>query len=197
MSAIITSSIHSAAKVITDGGVVICPSEGVYGISCSLFDETAIKRVIAIKERDISKGLIIVDHYLACLKEYLNEELIDENAHSLMQRMWPGPHTFVLPVKASFKSSALRDNHAVAVRITNFIHLAQLCKDSKVPLISTSANISGLPATSDLSSLDERLLDRVDLILDLPCGGQSAPTSIYDTLANKLVRKGPAWKDND
>ena len=197
MSAIITSSIEEAAKVITQGGVIICPSEGVYGLSCSLLDENAIKRVIKIKRRDIRKGLILVDHNLNTLEPYLDSNLIDKASFALMNKMWPGPHTFVVPTKDNFKSTALRDNHTVAIRITGFKPLATLCNLAKVPLISTSANISGQEATSDIDKLNPILLEEVDLVLNLPCGGLSSPTSIYDTLSHTLVREGPEWNEHD
>ena len=120
---------------------------------------------------------------------------VNGKACQLMSSMWPGPHTFILPMNDDFHSIALKDNHTVAVRITAFETLANLCKESGVPLVSTSANISGHEATSEISLLDKKLLDRVQLVLDLPCGGQNAPTSIYDTLTHTLVRKGPGWKE--
>ncbi|MGN0893386.1 MAG: L-threonylcarbamoyladenylate synthase [Succinivibrio sp.] len=190
---ILTDSIEKAAAVIRDGGVIICPTEGVYGISCSVFNEDAVNRVISIKQRDISKGLIIVDSSLDILNQYIDREKIDDYSQSLMEKMWPGPHTFVLPVKDDLKTVAVRDNRTVAVRITSFNILAALCKYARVPLISTSANISGFEATDSLDRLDSKLEDKVDLVLTLPCSGQSEPTSIYDTQTKKLVRKGPHW----
>lgn len=195
MRAVFSKSITKAAEVIKSGGLVICPSEGVYGISCSVFNEDAVKKVIAVKERDVSKGLIIVDSSLSLLSRYIDDKRVDDSAYKLMSSMWPGPHTFILPMNDDFHSIALKDNHTVAVRITAFETLANLCKESGVPLVSTSANISGHEATSEISLLDKKLLDRVQLVLDLPCGGQNAPTSIYDTLTHTLVRKGPGWKE--
>ena len=193
--AFISKSISEAAAVIAQGGVVVCPSEGVLGISCSLYDESAIERVIRIKERDSGKGLIIVDCSLENLFANIDFAKIDEHSKKLMDRMWPGPHTFVLPVKESFNSRALRPDHSAAIRITSFETLAALCRKSGTPLISTSANISGRRAHTLLKHLDIELFDRVDLILDLPCGGQSQPTSIYDTISHSLVREGPFWSD--
>lgn len=195
MTAIFSKSITKAAEIIKAGGLVICPSEGVYGISCSVFNETAVKKVIAAKERDVSKGLIIVDSSLSSLSKYIDDNRIDATSRNLITSMWPGPHTFVLPMNDDFHSIALKDNHTVAVRITLFETLAKLCIECECPLISTSANISGQPATCDVSLLDKKLLERVDLVLDLPCGGQNEPTSIYDTLTHTLVRKGPGWKE--
>lgn len=188
-----TKDILRVALVIKSGGVIVCPSEGVYGISCSLFNEDAIKRVISIKERDVSKGLIIVDHSLDKLSSYLDDTRLNEQSKALINKMWPGPHTFVLPIIESFKSIAEKENHTAAVRITAFETLKEICKQADTPIISTSANISGKEATFKISNLDSVIIDRVDLVLDLPCGGQSSPTSIYDTTTNTLVRKGPGW----
>lgn len=195
MTAVFSTSITKAAEVIKSGGLVICPSEGVYGISCSVFNEDAVKKVIAAKERDVSKGLIIVDNSLYTLSRYIDSKRVDNESHKLMSSMWPGPHTFILPMTDDFHSIALKDNHTVAVRITAFETLAALCRECATPLVSTSANISGQPATSDVTLLDKKLLERVDLVLTLPCGGQNAPTSIFDTLTHTLVRKGPGWKE--
>ncbi|MGN1281977.1 MAG: L-threonylcarbamoyladenylate synthase [Succinivibrio sp.] len=188
-----TDSVKEAAQVIRQGGVIICPTEGVYGISCSVFNEEAVSRVIAIKQRDVSKGLIIVDSALDCLNQYIAFDRIDDISLGLIKKMWPGPHTFVLPVNDKLKTAAIRENRTVAVRITAFDTLSQLCSIAQVPVISTSANISGQPATDSLDRLDPDLCNRVDLVLTLPCSGQSEPTSIYDTQTRKLVRKGPHW----
>ncbi len=195
MTALFTDSIEKAAKVIAEGGVIVCPSEGVFGISCSVFNEEAIKRVIAVKHRSSSKGLIIVDSSMEYLKDYLDEKRLDSKSKSLMDKMWPGPHTFVVPVISSFKNAAVRDDHTAGVRISAFRPLASLCELAKCPIVSTSANISGCDATSQLDKLDKKVTDNVDLVLTLPCGGQSAPTSIYNTLTHTLIRKGPMWNE--
>ncbi len=195
MTTLFTDSIEKAAAVIAEGGVIVCPSEGVYGISCSVQNEQAIKRVIAIKHRSSSKGLIIVDSSIDYLKEYLDESRVDQESLSLMDMMWPGPHTFVVPVIESFRNAAVKEDHTAGVRISAFEPLAQICKLAKTPIVSTSANISGENATSFIDNLDKRVTDNVDLVLTLACGGQSAPTSIYNTLTKTLIRNGPMWNE--
>jgi len=195
MTAELTEDIKRAAKVVAEGGVIICPSEGVYGLSCSFKNEDAIQRIIRIKQRDALKGLIVVDATPDYLENYIAKSDIDEYSLKLMQRMWPGPHTFILEARENLSSLALRPDNSMAVRITAFKTLSELCSAALVPLISTSANISGKPATSSIDELDSVLLERVDLVLNLPCGGQLAPTSIYDTRNHTLVRKGPSWKE--
>lgn len=195
MSTIYTDSIEQAASVIASGGVIVCPSEGVYGISCSVFNEAAVKRIIAIKHRSSTKGLIIVDSSLEYLKEYLDESRVDDKAMALMNGMWPGPHTFVVPVVDSFKNAAVRDDHSAGVRISAFRPFAQICSLARTPIVSTSANISGESATTELEAIDPRVTDNVDLVLTLPCGGLSSSTSIYNTLTHSLIRQGPMWEE--
>ena len=189
MSTIFTDSIEQAASVIASGGVIVCPSEGVYGISCSVFNEAAVKRIIAIKHRSSAKGLIIVDSSLEYLREYLDESRVDDRAMALMDGMWPGPHTFVVPVVDEFKNAAVRDDHTAGVRISAFRPFAEICSKARTPIVSTSANISGESATCDLESIDPRITDNVDLVLTLPCGGLSASTSIPDKTGTDVGRK--------
>ena len=195
MSTIFTDSIEQAASVIASGGVIVCPSEGLYGISCSVFNEAAVKIIIAIKHRSSAKGLIIVDSSLEYLREYLDESRVDDRAMALMDGMWPGPHTFVVPVVDEFKNAAVIDDHTAGVRISAFRPFAEICSKARTPIVSTSANISGESATCDLESIDPRITDNVDLVLTLPCGGLSASTSIYNTLTHTLIRQGPMWEE--
>ncbi|MGN0903313.1 MAG: L-threonylcarbamoyladenylate synthase [Succinivibrio sp.] len=195
MSAVFTRSLEEASATLKKGGVIVCPSEGVYGISCSLECEDAIARIIDIKKRDMSKGLIIVADNLSHLLSRLDGSYLTQKTLDLMARHWPGPHTFVLRASKNFQSRAVRPDHTVAVRVTAFEPLSQLCSLSSSPLISTSANISGKNAVTSIEMLDEEIVANVDLVLDLPCGGQSEPTSIYDTLTGTLVRSGPFWKE--
>ena len=195
MSSNFTDDIKKVASVIKNGGVVMTPSEGVYGISCALNSETAINRVISVKQRDIRKGLIVVDKDLSYLNQYIDRDYLSEKNLFLLEKYWPGPHTFVLKMKDDFHSVALRENHSLAVRISGFSVFQELCKYVGEPIISTSANISGNMATSDINQLDKVVVDRVDLVLSLPCQGKNIPTTIFDTTTDTLVRKGPDWRE--
>ncbi|MBQ2381896.1 MAG: threonylcarbamoyl-AMP synthase [Succinivibrio sp.] len=195
MSSNFTDDIEKVASVLKNGGVVITPSEGVYGISCALNSESAINRIISVKQRDIRKGLIVVDKDLSYLKDQIDMDSLSQKHQSLLEKYWPGPHTFVLKMKEGFHSVALRENHSLAVRISNFSVFQELCRYVGGPIISTSANISGNMATSDINQLDKVVVDRVDLVLSLPCQGQNIPTTIFDTTTDTLVRKGPDWRE--
>ncbi len=191
---IFSENIDLAASVIKAGGVVICPAEGVYGLSCNALNEEAVKRIIAIKERDGAKGLITLAASMEDLGEVIDTKAMSTDTLALMSRLWPGPYTFVVPCLNSFIGSSLTGGrNCIAVRATSFEALAHLCKKSGTPLVSTSANLSGADAVSEFSLLSPIILRRVDLALTLPCGGLEGSTSVYDTLSRTLLRKGPLW----
>ena len=190
-----SSNVKDAAEVIKKGGLIVCPTEGVYGISCNMEDHDAIDRLINLKKRDIGKGLIVVESVLSRVINLLDARHISVQSYALMMKMWPGPHTFVVPVKKGYSNRAIRIDNTLALRVTAFKTMMELCDSSGCPLISTSANLSGNPASADLSNIDKEILEGVDLVLNLPCGGQREPTSIYDIVTDTLIRKGPNWRE--
>ena len=192
-----TENIKEASEVIRDGGVVLCPSEGVYGLSCDAFNEEAVKRVIAIKERSDAKGFITVSDSLKRAESMLDLSSVSEGSKDLMSRLWPGPFTFILPVNSAFRSLLTGFRNTIALRITGFETLRALCGSLANPIVSTSANISGKQAVSKAELLDPEILERVDLFLSLPCEGLQTATSIYDTLEGRLIRRGVGWPEGE
>lgn len=196
MSAVFSDDIKACAKVINDGGVVICPTEGVYGLSCSADNDSAAERIISLKHRDASKGLIIVSDCVESLNMIIDERALSDRAKSLMDSYWPGPHTFIVKCRDDFSGPAIRKDHTAAIRVTAYDVFSQLCRQVKTPVISTSANISGHQPSSSLKTLDKALFDKVDFVLTLPCQGLECSTSIYDTIHHRLLRAGPNFKEN-
>jgi L-threonylcarbamoyladenylate synthase len=192
-----TSDPGKAAACIKSGGVAVCPAEGVYGISCLASDDKAVRRVIAMKERDSSKGLITVVSSTSQLEGLWDEKAIPASARSLMDRLWPGPFTFVVPCSSEFRGSVLTGGRGtIAVRLTAFKTLADLCTQCGAALVTTSANLSGMEAVSDFSLLSPVILKRADVALDLPCQGLGGASSVYDAIAGRLIRRGPQWPED-
>ncbi len=197
LNPVFSDDLVQAAEVIRNGGVVVCPAEGVYGLSCNALNEEAVARVVRIKERDSAKGLITIASSLHDLEQVADFKDMSCKGRTLINKLWPGPYTFVVPCANSFRGSLLTGGRgSVAVRITAFETLANLVRLSGVPLISTSANLSGEQAVSSFDLLSPVILKRVDFVLTLPCGGLSGSTSVYDTLSDVLLRKGPQWPED-
>ena len=189
----ITEDIAKAGAVLRDGGVVLCPTEGVYGLSCNPFCDEAVKRIIALKKRDTAKGLIIVGSSYDQIRELVCNEKLTERHREMIASLWPGPYTFILPVSRTFSRYLMGAHSSLAIRVTAFDTMRRLCDLAESPLVSTSANLSGQQEVSSFAELNESLFPNVDIVLKLPCGGLNMPTSIYDTLSDRLLRRGAVW----
>ncbi len=181
------------SQSIRSGGVVVCPTEGVYGLSCDPRSPEAVERLIALKKRSLSKGLILVGQSLEQLSSYVDFERLTAADHLLFRQHWPGPVTFILPLQQGCSKLISGEHNSAAIRITAFPTLREICRQVGGPIISTSANFSGEEAVSEFAKLNQELLGRVDLCLQLPCGGLCEPTAIYDTLRQKLLRPSAHW----
>ena len=125
------------------GAVVACPAEGVWGLSCDPFDEGAVLDLLAMKQREVSKGLIVVGASSASFSEVLDG--LSPERQALILSSWPGPNTWLVPHRGCFPPWVTGDSDEVAIRVTSSPALSALCVAFGGPLVSTSANPAGLP----------------------------------------------------
>lgn len=179
--------IDHAARVIVNGGIVAYPTEAVYGIGCLPDDPFALDRVIAIKQRDAGKGLIVV----AATIEQL-EPLADFPQGPIGEQIcasWPGPVTWIVPARTDVWPQLTGGRSTLAVRVSSHPIVQALCLRTGSALVSTSANRSGRhPARSALAV--RRTLGRdIDFVLAGPLGSSANPTVIRDAASGKVLRK--------
>ncbi len=179
-----------AASVIKKGGVIIAPSEGIYGISALFDNKGALERIVRIKRRDPKKGLIVISDTITRALPLMDLSKIPSDAMAKMHRMWPSHTTFVVPAAAGLLKLLTGDFGTVAIRVTAFSLLQDLVRAAESPVVSTSANIAGMAPSSDLNDLAPSVKDGVDYILDLPCQGLKGASTIYDVLTGELIRRG-------
>lgn len=132
------------ARMLRGGAVVACPAEGVWGLSCNPFDESAVRLLLALKDRPQSKGLIVVAADPQVFQGLL-EPLAELDRHRIL-KSWPGPNTWVVPNADTFPAWITGDSPEVAIRVTSAPPLIRLCRAFGGALVSTSANPAGLPA---------------------------------------------------
>ena len=181
-------NIEEAAEVIKKGGLVVYPTDTVYGLGCDPFNVNAVRKLIEAKgERD--KPLPI----LAC--RMIDVERIaelSERARKLGEKYWPGPLTLVLP-RRSLPDVVTLGSAAVGVRIPGNPIAMTLLEHSGGLLVGTSANKTGQPPSSTALEAYEQLKDNVDVVLD----GGSAKLRVSSTVIDltgkevKMLRKGP------
>ncbi len=177
--------LRQAAQILKAGGIVACPTEAVYGLSCDPLQQSTVERLLAIKHRDVGKGLILVASSIAQIPSFVTTPDIRRAA---ILQSWPGPVTWLLPATAAAPAWIRGDHDTIAMRITAHPLMAALCEAFGHCLVSTSANLSGeAPATSALQ-VQQQLGKQIDLVLHGKRGTSHKPTTIRDAVSGKIIR---------
>jgi len=156
------SSISEAIKVIKIGGLVIYPTDTVYGLGCDPFNALAVKRLIDAKGQR-KKPLPILASDIEHVKIVAE---VTEAAEKLARKFWPGPLTIVLKRKPRLPQTVTFGRDTVGVRVPNHPIALELLSQCGGLLVGTSANISGKKSTATAEDAANQLGDKVDLILD-------------------------------
>ena len=182
-------SIHEAATVLQTGGVVAYPTEGVWGLGCDPRDQEAVLRLLAIKQRTVDKGLILIASHLDQLRPFLDIAAMPIDNLAAVLASWPGPHTWIMPASSDAPQWITGVHAGIAVRISAHAPVIELCNAFGGALVSTSANLSGQPAPRTRMGLDPELLRQVEGVLHGETGGRSAPTVIHDAITGAALRR--------
>ena len=185
-----TQPINLAATLATlqGGGVVAYPTEAVWGLGCDPFDEAAVIRLLAIKQRPVDKGLILTAGELAQLDGLLDWDALPAGRRAAVLASWPGPHTWVVPATPRVPAWITGAHAGVAVRVSAHPAVVALCAAFGGPLVSTSANLSGQPPAFRRDALDPEMLARIDATSDGETAGIAAPTAIRDARSGEVLR---------
>lgn len=176
-----------AADALHSGEVIAYPTEAVYGLGCDPLNPDAVQRLLAIKQRDIDKGLILIASEFDQLRPFILP--LPETARKQVEASWPGPCTWLCPATAATPAWIRGQHSSIAVRVTAHPLAAALCAAFGGPIVSTSANTSARPPAR--SALQARLrCPGVDRIVPGCTGGQSKPTTIRDVLTGTTLRLG-------
>ena len=151
--------IKNAVEVLRKGGVILYPTDTVWGIGCDATNAEAVRRVYEIKEREDSKALICLVDSDARLQRYVRN--VPEVAWQLLDCA-DKPTTVILDGAVNLAPNLIASDGSIALRITQEPFSKELCYRFQKALVSTSANISGEPAAQNYGDIDPRLLERVD-----------------------------------
>ncbi len=183
-------SLQAAGKLIQDQGLVIFPTEGLYGLGANALDKKAVEKVFSAKQRSASKPLLILIHDIQQLDLLVSH--IPEQAKPLIRDFWPGPLTMVFGAKHTLPRELLGGTEKIGIRMPgNTIALA-LARAAGGPITGTSANISDASPCSSVKNLSADLILRTDMILD---GGSLAGgpgSTIVDVTCEpfRILRQG-------
>jgi len=175
--------ISRAASVLLDGGVIACPTEGVFGLSCMPDDPRALLRLLAIKQRDPAKGLILI----AAKKSHL-DDWIDLQGATIPDPDPTRPVTWLVNATPQVSGLVLGDHDSLAVRITTNPTARALCEAVASPLVSTSANLAGQPTVRNQFILRRKFSACVDYVVPGHCGPAAGPSEIRNLMTDELIR---------
>ncbi|MFQ5405726.1 MAG: L-threonylcarbamoyladenylate synthase [Candidatus Micrarchaeia archaeon] len=180
-------SVALAARVICKGGLVVFPTETSYGVGCDATNPFAVKKLFALKRRSVLKSLPVV---VSSLKQASVFAVVSAGAKRVVNEVMPGPLTLVVPLKKKIPASS---SNSVAFRISSNDFLRSLCRASAVPVVATSANLSGEKPVFDFEKAKNLFYGKVDLLVD---GGklEKTPSSTIVSLTGEnpvLLRRGP------
>ncbi len=157
--------IKNAVEVLRKGGVILYPTDTVWGIGCDATNVEAVKRVYEIKQRDDSKALICLVDSDARLQRYVRN--VPDVAWQLLDSLKDSdskPTTLILDGAINLAPNLIAEDGSIGMRITQEPFSKELCFRFQKALVSTSANISGEPAAQNYCDIDPRILEAVDYV---------------------------------
>lgn len=178
-----------ASRIVKRGGLVIYPTETVYGLGCNPFNVEAVKLIHEVKvER--RKPLPVL---AASIKDANKIAFILQNGTRLIAKFWPGPLTLVFPKKPALPEVVTLGLDSVGLRIPNSDVALRLIGLSGGLLIGSSANRSGEEPPRTVQEISNHLKERVDIILDGGATAQGTPSTVADLTSCKprILREGP------
>ncbi len=185
---LLTSSTEEIIPVFQQGGLFAYPTEAVYGIGCDPENEAAVTRLLALKQRPLNKGLILVAADISQVTNYLK---LQPGTRRLL--LAPSDTTYVFPASKQTPVWLTGDFDTLAVRISKHPLVHELCLVLESAIVSTSANMTGQPPAMDFDAVQQlaRQLpetDTFDAILKGETMGQQKPSRIVDAISGTILR---------
>lgn len=148
-------------EILNKGGVILYPTDTIWGLGCDATNRRAVEHLTAIKGREKGKSLLILVEDENMLRKYV--EQIPEKALQIL-RSRTQPTTIIYPKARNLPLDLLSQNDSIGIRIPNHEYCRQLLAQFGKPIVSTSANFGGMPSPENFSQIDERLLGLVDFV---------------------------------
>lgn len=177
--------VQRMARIVREGGVIAYPTEAVWGLGCDPWNEMAVDRLLALKDRPVHKGLILVADNIRqfdFLLDDLPERWVDRLAST-----WPGPNTWLVPHQGLLPEWISGQHDTVALRVSEHPLVRDLCALTG-PLVSTSANPSGRPSARSRLRVEQYFHQQLDGVLGGALGGRRNPSLIRDLRSGDVVR---------
>ncbi|MCC8174007.1 MAG: threonylcarbamoyl-AMP synthase, partial [Odoribacter sp.] len=162
MSPEILEEVKKACEVLKKGGIILYPTDTIWGIGCDVTNAEAVKRIYEIKQREDSKFMLVLLDDVGKIASYAD---IPDIAYQLIE-VADKPLTIIYPNAKGLATNLMGTDKTIGIRITNEEFSKALCYRFHRPLVSTSANISGEPSPNNFNLISEKIKEQVDYIVN-------------------------------
>ncbi|MBB3186042.1 L-threonylcarbamoyladenylate synthase [Microbacter margulisiae] len=169
-------------EVLRTGGVILYPTDTVWGLGCDATNEAAVKKVYEIKKREDSKALLLLVDHIGKLQSYVDE--IPALAFDIIE-MSDKPITVIYSQGKNLAKNVLAEDGSIGIRVTNELFSKTLCERFRRPIVSTSANVSGEKTPHNFAQISDEILKAVDYVV------QYRQNDFTEASASSIIKLGP------
>ncbi|MDD2326769.1 MAG: L-threonylcarbamoyladenylate synthase [bacterium] len=173
--------IRKACEVLRNGGIILYPTDTIWGIGCDATNEEAVRKIYELKQRDNNKSMLVLLDNPVKLQHYVSD--VPEIAWDLIE-LTEKPLTIIYEGARNLAPSLIAADGSIGIRITGELFSRELCKQFRKPIVSTSANISGTPAPSRFQQISGEIREKVDYVVTCRQKEQS------ETESSSIIRLG-------
>ncbi|MDR3705571.1 MAG: L-threonylcarbamoyladenylate synthase [Paludibacteraceae bacterium] len=155
--------IKKAVEVLRQGGIILYPTDTIWGLGCDATNETAVRKIYSIKKREDSKSMLVLLDSSGKLQNYVDE--IPDMAWDLIEYAGK-PLTIIYPQAKNLAPNLVAQDNSIGIRITNEAFSKKLCEVFKNPIVSTSANVSKQPSPATFADISEEIISQVDYVVN-------------------------------
>jgi L-threonylcarbamoyladenylate synthase len=174
--------IKKCVDVLRSGGVILYPTDTVWGLGCDATNEVAVKRIYDIKQRADSKALLLLVDSVSKLQGYVDE--MPDLAYDIIE-MSEKPITIIYSKGKNLADNVLANDGSIGIRVTKELFSHTLCERFRRPIVSTSANVSGVTTPRNFSQIASEIIQSVDYVV-----GYRQEDRV-ETVASSIIKLGP------
>lgn len=177
-----------AAAKMRSGEIVAYPTEAVFGLGCDPENQLAVERLLSLKTRPVSAGLILIGASFAQFEHWVGA--VSDEQLAMAMEAWPGPVTWLFPKGSRAPAWITGAHETLAIRVTSHPSCIELCEAFGGPLVSTSANPHSASPARSAGQVEAYFGSFIGGILEGPLGGGARPSEIRDVRTGKTIREG-------
>jgi len=178
----------NVVTALKQGLVILYPTEAVFGLGCDPDNQQAVEDLLAIKQRSVDKGLILIADNYSQLLPYIDDAKIPMDKRPEIFSSWPGAVTWILPASKSTPKWLTGKFDSIAVRVSNHVDVKKLCLEFGKPLVSTSANLTGCEPVKSIEEAQQVFIDKNIFYVQGELGLDNKPSQIKDAMTGAVIR---------